>query len=149
MANVLTNEKPIENVEPPTAPAIRAAILAHIPEDENIQRDIRIHDGIVDLSIKWRTIRWSECMSMADMSPDMIGLKAAESFRKWLVSTLNNVNDTPRHQRVLHDMETWLLGQNEGIWADVTRLRDGKGEFKWLIESQQMPSNVTEYEASA
>jgi len=149
MANVLTNEKPADYSEPPTAPNIRLAILSHIPDDPNIHRDIRIHDGIADISIKWRTLRWSICMGMGDMSPDLIGLKASEAFRAWIVSTINNVNETPRHARVLHEMEQWLMEQTEGIWADVTRLRNSRGEFKWLIEQHETPSNVTEYEASA
>lgn len=149
MANVVTDEKPAPDLEPPNAPNIRAAILAYIPEDANIQRDIRIHDGIADVSIKWRTLRWQICLAVGDQTPDQIGKSAAESFRAWVVSTLNNINNTPRHARVLREIELWLLDQNDGVWGDVIRLRQHDGSMKWLIEGNAPVTTKTEFRSDA
>lgn len=145
MANVVTDEKPAETVEAPNAPNIREAILQHIPDDPNIQRDIRIHDGIADISIKWRTLRWSIGMGMGDMTPAQIGQLAAEGFRGWLLSTLNNINQTPRHARVLDEMGHWLNGQKDGVWADVERYRTTDGAYRYRVGEVEPASNVTEF----
>lgn len=148
MANVVTDEKEAPYQEPVNAPSIRAAILAYIPDDPNIQRDIRIHDGIADISIKWRTLRWQICTAIGDRNPDQIGRAAAEDFRGWIVSTLNNVNNTPRHARVLREIMEWLLGQHKGVWGEVNRSRRADGSSEWLIEDQVKISNKTAFEAS-
>lgn len=149
MANVLTDEKPAENIEPVNAPSIREAILDRIPDDPNIVRDVRLHDGIADISLRWRTLRWATNMSTNYQTPDEIGEAAAKAFRSWLVGTLNNTNDTPRHARVLQDMEHWMAGQHEGIWADITKARNSSGGHKWLIAGESAVIGKTDFGVSA
>ena len=125
----------IDNVPPEaSAVAIRDAILKHIPQDDNIQRDIKVHDGMVDIYIKWRTMRWSASLGISSMSPDQLGRFVASTFRDWMLSILNSPNTSPRHAAVLREMEQWLLGQREGVWADVERRRNPDGLMKWGVK---------------
>lgn len=108
MANVPTDERETVHSEPVTSVTIRDAILKLIPDDPNITRDIRIHDGIADIHIKWRSLRWSTCMAYQTMTPDQIADKVSDEFRLWLASCLKNMNGAPRHSRVLTEIAVWL-----------------------------------------
>lgn len=147
MANVPTNEVEHEYSEPVSMANIREAILAVMPEDENIQRDVRLHDGIADIGLKWRTLRWNTCMAYQTMTPDMIAAKVGDEFRDWIVKSLNNGND--RHGRVLADIARWLRGNKNGIWVDVYSVSDG-GQTKWLIRDKEPAAgNKASMEAAA
>lgn len=108
MANVPTNEAEIVRSEPVSTTAIRAALLAVIPDDNDIVRDIRLHDGIADIMIRWRTLRWSTNMAYQNMTPDEIAAIVDRDFRAWLHKTCANMNETPKFSRVLQEMRKWL-----------------------------------------
>lgn len=131
MANVLTDEKPSEPVEPLTAPAIRDAILALVPDDPNIQRDIKIHDGIADIAIKWRTLRWSTCMALHDQTPDQIADQVVTSFAAWVRECIKNRGNSPRYERVVEEMQVWA--------------RQNPSQASWV----HTPSNKTEFTSEA
>lgn len=108
MANVPTDEMEAQHVEPVSVTAIRDAILDLIPRDENIVSDVKIHDGLADILIRWRSLRWATCMAIQSQSPKQIAAKADGDFREWLLKTIKNMNDIPRHARVLNEMKAWL-----------------------------------------
>lgn len=107
MANVPTDE--LEAVKVEVSPnAIREALLAVIPDDHDIVRDIKLHDGIADIMIRWRTLRWSTCMAYQSLSPDEIAEKVDEAFRAWLHNIVSNMNQMPKFSRVINEMRNWL-----------------------------------------
>lgn len=108
MANVPTNEAEAEYVEPVTTTSIREAILARIPEDDSIIRDVRIHDGIADISLRWRTIRFSTSMAFQTMTPEEIAVKVEGDFKEWVGRTIKTMNDTHRHALSIQEMTVWL-----------------------------------------
>lgn len=147
MANVQTDEVEAEYVEPVNLTTIRDAILELIPDDPNIARDVRMHDGLADIAIRWRTLRWSTCMAVQTMTPDDIAVLVAGMFLKWVVSTLNNTNDTPRHAHILREMNDWLVNNREGIWSAAERYKDKNNEVKWRVKDVVPVSNKTEIAA--
>jgi hypothetical protein len=113
MSNVPTYEPEITPVEKGNPTAIRDAIAAIIPKDDNIVSDIKVHDGIADISIRWRSLRWSVGYSISGSKPDVIAQNVSDMFRKWLVKTVDNMYDSdgkavPRHARAAADMKGWL-----------------------------------------
>lgn len=108
MANVPTDEPEAEYIEPVTTTAIRDAILARIPEEDHIIRDVRIHDGIADISLRWRTLRFSTSMAFQQMTPADIADKVEGDFKAWVGSTVKTMNDTHRHALSIQEMAHWL-----------------------------------------
>ena len=107
MANVPTDEKEAVRVE--VSPnAIREALLKVIPDDHDIVRDIRLHDGIADIMIRWRTLRWATNMAYQSLTPDQIAEIVDRDFRKWLRNIVTNMNETPKFSRVINEMRKWL-----------------------------------------
>lgn len=107
MANVPTDEREIEHVEM-SPNAIREALLDVIPDDHDIVRDIKLHDGIADIMIRWRTLRWSTNLAYQSLSPAEIAKIVDRDFRVWLRGIVNNMNDTPKFSRVINEMRMWL-----------------------------------------
>lgn len=118
MANVPTDEPETVYVE--ISPnAIRDALLAVIPDDHDIVRDIRLHDGIADIMIRWRTLRWSTNMAYQNLSPKEIALIVDRDFRKWLLNIVNNMNKTPKFSRVINEMRAWLrTNPDKAAWLN-------------------------------
>lgn len=108
MANVPTDEAETVYVEPVTTTSIRDAILDRIPENEGMTRDVRIHDGIADISLRWRTIRFSVAMAIQAMTPDEIAAKVESDFKVWIARTIKTMNDTHRHTKAIQEMGSWL-----------------------------------------
>lgn len=108
MSNVPTHELEAETAEPISVTAIRDAIVQLIPKDENIVSDVKIHDGLADVLIRWRGLRWATLMAIQSQSPEVIAEKVDEDFREWLKKTIINMNEIPRHARVLNEMKVWL-----------------------------------------
>lgn len=110
MANVPTDEMQADEVVPLSVTAIRDAIVSFIPKDENIVSDVKIQDGLADVLIRWRGLRWATLIAVQDQTPEQIGEKVDVEFRTWLKATIKNMNEIPRHARVLHEMTQWLNG---------------------------------------
>lgn len=108
MANVPTDEAEASYEEPVTTTSIRDAILARIPENDHLIRDVRIHDGIADISLRWRTIRFSTSMAFQQMTPEEIAQKVEDDFKAWAGSTIKTMNDTQRHALSIAEMASWL-----------------------------------------
>lgn len=108
MANVLTDEPEAEYAEEVSITSIRDAILSRIPEENNIIRDVRIHDGIADISLRWRTLRFSTSMAFQQMTPDAIADRVEGDFKAWVGSTVKTMNDTHRHALSIQEMAQWL-----------------------------------------
>lgn len=108
MANVATHETETQHIEPVSVTAIRDAIVELIPKDDNIVSDVKIHDNLADILIRWRSLRWATCMAIQDQTPEQIAQKVDEGFRAWLKDTIRNMNQVPRHARVLGEMVQWL-----------------------------------------
>lgn len=130
MANVVTDEPEAEPVEMLTGPAIREAILALIPDDQNIQRDIRIHDGLADIAIKWRTLRWSTSMALHNQAPGEIAQQVVAQFGEWVRTSIRNRGNSPRYEQVVHEMQMWANQNPE--------------KAQWLVKR---PSNKTAIDA--
>lgn len=118
MANVPTDEPETQYVE--VSPnAIREALLKVIPDDHDIVRDIRLHDGIADIMIRWRTLRWSTNMAYQSLTPDEIAAKVDSDFRVWLRGIVTNMNDTPKFSRVIQEMRNWLkTNPDKAAWLN-------------------------------
>lgn len=99
---------PDEPKEPVRVTAIRDAIAAILPEDENIVSDVKIHDGLADISIRWRSLRWTTCLAIQDADADDIALRADDDFKAWLRNTVKNMQTVPKHSRVISEMKRWL-----------------------------------------
>lgn len=113
-----------ESPQPMALPvtAIRDAIAAIIPQDENIVSDVKIHDGLAEVLIRWRSLRWNTCMAMHNRSADQIAEKIDDEFRGWLRNTIKNMNEIPRHARVLNEMKLWLAknpDKREWLYGDA------------------------------
>lgn len=112
MSNVPTSETEIVRPEISTN-AIREALLEVIPADNDIVRDIKLHDGIADIMIRWRTLRWSTNMAIQNLTPAQIAVIVDRDFRKWLRGIARNMNETPRFSRVINEMRIWLRNNPE------------------------------------
>lgn len=99
---------PVEKSEPANVTAIRDAIAELIPKDENIVSNVNLHDGLADISIRWRSLRFSTTESIAGRGGDEIALTIDDRFRAWLRGTISNMKDVPKHSRVAADMARWL-----------------------------------------
>ena len=108
MSNVPTSEEEADRTPPPSVTAIRDAIVKLIPKDDNIVSDVKIHDGLADILIRWRSLRWAACLSIAYSTPEETARQVDEDFRTWLKNTIKNMNQIPRHARVLSEMVLWL-----------------------------------------
>lgn len=108
MANVPTNEAEAEYSEPVNSTSIKEALLRVIPDENDIVRDIRMHDGIADIMIRWRTLRWSTNMAYQTMTPDEIAIVVDAEFRKWLINIIDNMSETPKFSRVVNEMRVWI-----------------------------------------
>ena len=108
MANVPTDEAESVHEEPVSVGTIRDAILSRIPDRPELTRDVRIHDGIADISLRWRTLRFSTSMAYSTLTPEEIAAKVEEDFKAWLASTIKNMNDTHRHSMAISEMAQWL-----------------------------------------
>lgn len=119
MANVPTSEAETVMAEPVSTNAIRDALLKVIPSDDDIVRDVRIHDGIADIMIRWRTLRWATNMAYQDLTPKEIAEKVDADFRKWLRNIVSNMNETPKYSRVIQEMRGWLRSNpDKAIWLN-------------------------------
>lgn len=118
MANVPTDERETEYVE--VSPnAIREALLAVIPDDHDIVRDIKLHDGIADIMIRWRTLRWSTNLAYQSLTPAQIASIVDRDFRKWLLGIVKNMNETPKFSRVINEMRMWLrTNPDKAAWLN-------------------------------
>lgn len=100
---------PVEDdPQPVNVTAIRDAIAALIPKDDNIVSNVHLHDGLADISIRWRTLRFSTTEAIAGRDGDEIALAIDERFRMWLRNTIKNMQSIPKHSRVAADMARWL-----------------------------------------
>lgn len=108
MANVPTDEPEVVPAEEVTTGTIRNAILERIPDEPHITRDVRIHDGIADISLRWRTLRFSTSMAVQGQSPAEIADKIECDFKEWAERTVKNMNDTGRHAMPVAEMAQWL-----------------------------------------
>lgn len=111
MANVPHSEA--ETDEPITTGTIREAILARIPDRQEITRDVRIHDKIADISLRWRTLRFSISLAYQQMTPDEVAGSIEKSFRTWVATTIKNMNETYRHSQAIGEMSQWLADNRE------------------------------------
>ena len=107
MANVITEDKS-EPVIPPNASDIRDAILAIIPDDSNIQRDVRLQDGVAAISIKWRTLRWQVKLAIQDQTAEQMAQKVMTDFALWVRTSIKNRGNTPRYEMVINQMKAWV-----------------------------------------
>lgn len=108
MANVPTSEIERAETEALSTGAIRNAILARIPDEPHITRDVRIHDGIADISLRWRTLRFSISMGFQQMTADEIAAKIETEFKAWVGTTVHNMTATHRHSSSISEMAQWL-----------------------------------------
>ena len=108
MANVPTDEREAVVSEEVTSGAIRAAILERIPNEPHITRDVRIHDGIADISLRWRTLRFAISMGFQQMTPEEVATSIEASFKAWVANTIKNMNETHRHSLAISEMSQWL-----------------------------------------
>jgi hypothetical protein len=116
MANVLVDEVEQRPIELPVT-AIRDAIADIIPKDDNIVSDVKIHDGLVEVLIRWRSLRWNTSLAIHQRTPDQLAEKIDDDFRTWLRATIKNMNAVPRHARVLGEMVKWLReNQDKKDW---------------------------------
>lgn len=99
---------PVDPVEPASVTSIRDAIGVLIPKDDNIVSNVSLHDGLADISIRWRSLRFSTTEAIAGRDGDEIALTIDERFRLWLQNTIKNMKDVPKHSRVAADMARWL-----------------------------------------
>lgn len=99
---------PVDSVEPVSVTAIRDAISALIPKDDNIVSNVSLHDGLADISIRWRSLRFATTEAIAGRDGDDIALAMDERFRVWLRHTIKNMKNVPKHSRVAADMARWL-----------------------------------------
>lgn len=119
MANVPIDEAETERSEPVSSVNIREALLKVIPDDHDIVRDIKLHDGIADIMIRWRTLRWSTCMAYQSMTPDEIATKVDADFRKWLLGIVHSMKETPKFSRVINEMRQWLRSNpDKAAWLN-------------------------------
>ena len=119
MANVPTSEAETVMAEPVSTNAIRDALLKVIPSDDDIVRDVRIHDGIADIMIRWRTLRWATNMAYQNLTPKEIAEKVDADFRKWLRNIVSNMNETPKYSRVIQEMRGWLRSNpDKATWLN-------------------------------
>lgn len=109
MANVPTSEIERAETEALSTGAIRNAILARIPDEPHITRDVRIHDGIADISLRWRTLRFSISMGFQQMTAEEIATKIEAEFKAWVGNTVRNMNETSRHSSSISEMAQWLV----------------------------------------
>ena len=114
--------------EPPHVTAIRDAIKSLLPEDENIVSDTKIHDGVVDVSIRWKSLRWSVSESIAGREADDIALKLDGDFRAWLRNVIKNMANVPKHSRVAADMKRWL--------------KENPDRQEWLYGKKEVPADA-------
>ena len=108
MANVPTSEAETANDEPVSVGTIRDAILARIPDRPELTRDVRIHDGIADISLRWRTLRFAISMGFQQMTPEEVATSIEASFKAWVANTIKNMNETHRHSLAISEMSQWL-----------------------------------------
>ncbi len=102
--------------------AIRDAIAKIIPQDENIVSDVKIHDGLAEVLIRWRSLRWNTLLALHNRSAQVIAEVIDEQFRTWLRATIKNMNEIPRHARVLNEMKLWLArnpDKHEWLYGDA------------------------------
>ena len=98
----------VKKPEPASVTAIRDAIQALLPIDPNIVSNVSLHDGIADISVRWRSLRWNVIEAIAQRDADTIALNIDERFRLWLRNTIANMKNVPKHSRVVADMVRWL-----------------------------------------
>lgn len=108
MANEPTQETETIETPPISVTAVRDALLAILPKDSNIVSDVKIHDGLADVLIRWRSLKWANICAMQDASPEQIAETIDSGFREWLRNTLKNMADIPKHARILAEMKDWL-----------------------------------------
>jgi hypothetical protein len=99
---------------PADGEAIREAILARMPEDDNVTRDIKMYDGLVDIAIRWRTLRFSTTISAQNLSADDIAEIVAREFKTWLLKILY-VDPDPDRQKVNPKAATVIEAMR--VWA--------------------------------
>ena len=128
---------------------IRDAIEHSVPTDGPLKSDIKIHDGIADISISVGTMRWSQAMAIANMQPDQVGELVGTQVKAWLINALKNLQDPegkalPHHRRAIVGIREWLDAhprRNEWLYGKPKRTKmydDGKirvrllNEFPWI-----------------
>jgi hypothetical protein len=94
--------------EPTHVTAIRDAVQALLPDDPNIVSNVSLHDGLVDISLRWRSLRFNMIEAIAGRDADTIALYVDERFRIWLRGTIQNMRSIPKHSRVAAEMARWL-----------------------------------------
>ena len=99
---------PVDTAPTPQVTAIRDAIMALIPKDPNIVTNVSLHDGLIDISVRWRSLRFNATETIAGRDADTIGLQIDQKFRDWLRGTVKNMKTVPKHGRVVADMTRWL-----------------------------------------
>ena len=110
-----TSDGTIENtpIETANPEDIREAILARVQNDQNITRDLKFHDGLTDIAIRWRTLRFSMTLASHGLSPDDIANKVEAEFSKWLLKIIYVDPDpdrqkvNPKAETVINDMRKW------------------------------------------
>jgi hypothetical protein len=93
---------------PPAITAIRDAIESLLPKDPNIVTNVNLHDGLADISVRWRSLRFNVIEAIAGRDADTIALNIDERFRTWLRGTISNMKSVPKHSRVAAEMARWL-----------------------------------------
>ena len=84
----------IETPEPPKVaqPAdIRDAIISRIPTGQYMVGDVKVHDGLVEVSVQCGALRWQTCLGVSGRDPDAIGQEVETGLRTWIDHTLGNI----------------------------------------------------------
>lgn len=88
--------------------AIRDAIVAKLPKDPNIITDTKVHDGLADITVCWRALRWNRAEAIAGRSPEELADYVDENFREWLRARIKGMKDVPKYRRLVAEMMRWL-----------------------------------------
>jgi hypothetical protein len=132
----MSEDDPVEtNVErapkePANITAIRDAVQSLLPDDPNIVSNVSLHDGIADISLRWRSLRFNVIEAIAGRDADTIALNIDIRFRDWLKGTIQNMKNVPKHSRVAAEMSRWL--------------RENPDKREWLYGKEE-----THHEAAA
>ena len=123
-----TTAEPIENAPiwtPANPVSIREAILERVPEYPNFTRDIKIANGMADIALRWKTMRFSQTLAIQNLSADEVAAIVENGFAEWLLKIIT-INPDPELQKVNPKAET--------VIRDMRRWAAKKGYYHGEVE---------------
>lgn len=69
----------------------RDAIMPRLPTGTYMTADIKVHDGLVDVTVQCGALRWNTVQGLSGRSPDVVGANVETELRAWIKRTFANI----------------------------------------------------------